>query len=447
VSEHYTVERLADFICNLSFHDIPETTITAAKRCVLDVLGAAAAGVETHSARALRCVMGRQFQKGTASVWYLPRQMNPLAAAVSNSAAASALDVDDGHRDAGGHPGSAVIPAAMAIAEGTGASGRDFLAAVVTGYEIAVRIAAARDFAALDTFSTGRWAAYGAAAAVSQLLSLPASQTAEALAIAGVLSPGLSASGYSALMGNHVKEGIPWATMTGFLAVDLASEGFSGPRDILDHPAYFDARKVVSGLGNAFAIERTYFKMFSCCRWIHSALDALIDLMEKHNLCPERIHRVDIHTFSRALKLNNYAAPPSLESAQYSIPFCLSVAAIKGKEALLPLQADPLTDPHVIAWAHRVFLHKDDALDALFPTRAAARVHVTADDGEYEKTVLDALGDPGNPISDVLLESKFRRLSRRRLSPQSQAELIAHVRTLDQLASLSPLVKLLTSPS
>ena len=101
-------------------------------------------------------------------------------------------------------------------------------------------------------------------------------QTAEAMAVAGVLSPGLSAAGYSKVMGNHAKEGIPWATMTGLWAADLAAGGFTGPLDILDHPDYYDAAKILAGLGEGFAVDAIYFKPYACCRWIHSALDGLV---------------------------------------------------------------------------------------------------------------------------------------------------------------------------
>ncbi len=445
VPKSYTVEYLAEFTREMpSSTLISVRTVAAAKRCVLDLLGAAAAGTGSHSAEALRQVMSRSFREGSASVWYGRESLQASAASVSNSAAASALDVDDGHRDAGGHPGSAVIPAAFAVAEETGASGEDFLAAVVVGYEVSVRIAAARDFASLDTLSTGRWAAYGVAATACRLLGLTASQTADALAVSGVLSPGLSAAGYSALMGNHVKEGIPWSVLTGLLSVNLAMEGFSGPTDILDHPAYYDAQRIRKDLGKTFAIERTYFKPYSCCRWIHSALDALMKLMEDHHLSAENIEQVHVHTFSRALKLNNYTAPPTLESAQYSLPFCLAVAAVRGKEALMPLDAKLLKDPRVTEWAARVILYKDDTLDALFPARTAARVCLTTPSGTLEKTVLDPLGDPANPMTDELLESKFRHLSRHKLSVRDQDRLLNLVHTLEHLPSLSPLTEVLS---
>lgn len=441
--ERYTAEILADFAVGVPSSSLPEGVLAAAKQCVLDALGAAAAGVGMDSVSALRRVLSRRLPSGGVAVWYRPEKLSPLGAAVANSGAASALDVDDGHRDAGGHPGAAVIPAAMAVAEHTGASGRDFLAALALGYEIAVRVAAARDFAALDTLSTGRWAAYGVAAAAARLLNLPINHAAQALAVAGVLSPGLSAAGYSALMGNSVKEGIPWATLTGLMAVDLASEGFTGPTDILDHPAYYDARRILASLGETFAVQRTYFKPYACCRWIHSALDALTALMEKGDLCARDMRSVEVHTFSRALTLNNDTDPPSLEAAQYSIPFCLAVAAIRGKEALLPLSPSVLHDPDITTWAARVRLHRDDALDALFPGRTAARIRVITEGGQYETTVLDPLGDPVNPMPEPLLESKFRRLSAHALPPQDQDRLITLVRTLEELPSLHPITELL----
>lgn len=438
--EPYTVECLAEFITKAPSSMLATAPLrNAAKRCVLDVLGAAAAGFASPAAEALRRVIGRCFRGGEASVWFGTEKLQGPAAAVCNSGAASALDVDDGHREAAGHPGSAVIPAALAVAEEAGASAEDFLASVVLGYEIGVRVAAARDFATLDTLSTGRWAAYGVAAAASRLLGLPSSQTANALAISGVLSPGLSAAGYSAFMGNHVKEGIPWAVLTGLLAVSLAAEGFSSPTDILDHPAYYGASRIREGLGRTFAIERTYFKPYACCRWIHSALDALLAIMEDHKISGQSIERVDVHTFSRALRLNNETAPSTLESAQYSLPFCLAVAAVQGKEALLPMKAALLKDSQLSAWAARVVLHRDEALDALFPERAAARVCVTTAMESFEKTVLDPLGDPANPMSDAMLERKFRRLSRDALSVHEQDGLVDLVRTLEHLPSVRPL--------
>jgi 2-methylcitrate dehydratase PrpD len=228
-----------------------------------------------------------------------------------------------------------------------------------------------------------------------------------------------------------VKEGIPWSTFTGLLALDLADQGLTGPTDILDHPSYYDRDKIVEGLGKGFAIEKVYFKPYSCCRWSHSALDALLQLMVEHGIGVGEIHKVDVHTFSRALRLNNAVAPESLEAAQYSVPFSLAVAALDGERALLPMQPQCLGRPELISFARKVELHVDPDLDRVFPGKAAARVVLQTGRGNYEKLVVDALGDPANPLDLPSLERKFRTLSQAMMSHQEQDEMIETITHLD----------------
>jgi 2-methylcitrate dehydratase PrpD len=232
-------------------------------------------------------------------------------------------------------------------------------------------------------------------------------------------------------MGNHVKEGIPWSTLTGLVALDLADQGFTGPTDILDHPSYYDREKILAGLNAGYAIEQVYFKPYSCCRWSHSAIDALLGLMAEHNLSPTEIAGIEVHTFSRALRLNNYANPASLEAAQYSVPFVLAVAALRGKGALLPLSSECLGQPDLVDIAEKVELHTDPELDLAFPAKAPARVVLRTRRGDYEKSVMDALGDPANPLGLSGLESKFRSVTRTFMSSQEQYEVISAIKELE----------------
>ncbi len=428
----WVTEALADWIAGLRPEDVTPAALEMAKRCILDLTGAAAAGFETAAACAVRNTVSRVFAGGSAALWFSGLRLGGAAAAMINSAAASALDLDDGHRAAGGHPGASIIPAAVAVAEEVGASAEELLTAIVIGYEVGIRVAAARDFSSLDTLSSGRWCAYGASAAGGFLRKLPPRKLAEALAIAGVQAPGLSASGYSALMGNHVKEGIPWSTLTGLVALDLADEGFTGPTDILDHPSYYDREKILAGLDAGYAIEQVYFKPYSCCRWAHSAIDALLGLMADHSLSPAEIAGIEVHTFSRALRLNNYANPASLEAAQYSVPFALAAAALRGKRALLPLSAECLGQSDLIDFAQKVELQVDPELDLAFPAKAAARVVLRTGRGDYERLVMNALGDPANPLDLRALETKFRTLTSGFMSSEQQEEMIKAIVQMEE---------------
>jgi 2-methylcitrate dehydratase PrpD len=429
----HTTAVLADYVLSAATGELTAAAGGAVRDALVDILGAAAAGWGTPAAAALREVAGGLGAPGPARLWWTGACRVPAAAALANSGAASALDLDDGHRGAGGHPGAAVIPAALAAAQAAGTSGAELAAAVAVGYEVGVRIAAARDFARLDTLSTGRWGAYGAAAAAARLQGVSSTVLAQALAVAGVLAPGLSAAGYSRIMGNQVKEGIPWSAFTGLTALELARAGATGPLDILDHPDYYDARAVTAGLGtDPPAVTRIYFKPYACCRWIHAAIDGLLALMHEERIAAGRIRRLRVHTFARALRLNPYPAPPSLEAAQYSVPFCLGVAAAGGAEALLPLTPQWLEHAGAVDLARRVELQVDPGMEARFPAEAGARVEVETDQGRFERTVHHPLGDPANPMGRVRLEAKFRRLASDRIAPDLQDRLLEIVDTLER---------------
>lgn len=411
-SRKTTLGTIADFALGLRFSDLPPATLTSARDCVLDCVTAALAGAGADGSRAARLAAQSAFGQGDCAIWFSGRKVPAAAAVLANSTAASILDLDDGHRAATGHPGAAIIPSCLAVAQELGCEWEELVTAIVVGYEVAIRVAAGRDFSRLDTMSTGKWCNYGVAAAVGRLRGLDREQLIQAMAVAGVHGPNQSAAGYSKIMGNHAKEGIPWSSLTGILSVTMAQCGFTGPTDLLDHPAYFDRAAILRGIGRSFSIERVYFKPYSCCRWAHAAIDGLTDILEGDGLRPSAVEAVEVHTFDRALKLNNDPDPDTLEGAQYSVPFVLGVAAHYGRSALLPLTADRLHDGYAVDFARRVALYVDPALDARFPETTAARIILKTTTGQHVREVLHPLGDPDNPMPREKLIEKFNAATR-----------------------------------
>jgi 2-methylcitrate dehydratase PrpD len=155
---------------------------------------------------------------------------------------------------------------------------------------------------------------------------------------------------------------------------------------------------------------------------------------------------VDVYTFERALRLNNSADPDTLEGAQYSLPFCLALAACEGVEALLPLSPEWLHRPEITALAARVHLHVDPTLDARFPAEAGARVCLETAAGRVEKTVRHPLGDPANPMDRMRLTTKFRRLAAGVMAPEDQDRLLATVERLPDLESVESILSCLRRP-
>lgn len=162
----YTTQVLAEFVHRTNSETMPDGSRRAARQCLLDLLGAAVAAKGSPLAEITAETALKLFASGPATVWFTGGAgVQPAGAAMVNSAMASALDLDDGHRSAGGHPGAGIIPVALAVAQEVEPSGAELLNAVILGYEVAVRVGAARDFKVLDTLSTGGWCAYGAVAA------------------------------------------------------------------------------------------------------------------------------------------------------------------------------------------------------------------------------------------------------------------------------------------
>ena len=411
VNAETTTHILARFVTELKPDDVPPSALEMAKKAVMDLLAAAIAGRETLPARTITTSAKTIFAKGASSLWFSDKALTSPGAAYVNSTLASAQDLDDGHRQAMGHPGASIIPAAIAVAEEIQASGIELLIAIIAGYEVAIRIAASRDLDPRETLASGKWCGFGAVAAAGRLRRMSPDKLAEAMAVAGVQAPGLAAARYSSISGNSVKEGIAWSTLTALCAMEPAERGFTGPIDILDNPDYYDREKIVSGLGETFAIEQIYFKPYSCCRWIHSAIDALAMILTEHNLTAEKITGIDVHLFERAFSLDNDPDPDSLEGAQYSIPFCLAVLAVVGREALLPMHKDLLSRENIITLARKIRLFEDTDLTAQFPETVPARVVVHARNKTFTTRVKHPEGDPANPMQWQAIEDKFRLLS------------------------------------
>ena len=423
------VQRIAAYIEVASGQRAAEPAREAAFRCILDLLGAAGAGIHDSGTTAIRRMALASLGAGSTPIWFSGLSSSVIGAAWANSAAASALDLDDGHRLARGHPGAAVIPTAFAVAHETGATVEDLINAIIVGYEVGVTVGAARTAYG----NTGTWSAYAVVATAAVLRRTPRDVLEHALAIAGESAPNqlfLSAPAQTpAPEGSDVKEGIPWSVVTGLVALGLAEAGFTGPRNILDSALHYRFAQELA-LGAAPHICNAYFKLYACCRHVHAPLDALLHLVEQHGLDKESIDAVEVETYSGALRIPNKPRPVHIVDIQYSIPYCLALAVIDGPQALLPLTDAALERQEVTALAQRVTLSLDPLLDARFPQETLARVTVVCDGRRLVSDVTAPRGEATWPLSWEALEEKLRVATRLVASPDQQSQLLS---ALDEL--------------
>ena len=420
VVENYAIYQLAWETVRLAREPASREVLHQAERCVLDVLGCALAGKDDPAVAAVHIVAGRRFSGKQALRWFSGEWFGTIGAAYVNSIASTILDLDDGNRQAMGHPGGAVIPAALALAQELGSSRETLLRAIVAGYELAVRVGAAER---RPSYHSGNYTSFGVAAAAGVLYELDADQLAHAFGICAYHGPRLSDLTLSREMGSNVKESMAWSVVAGLMSCELAGAGFTGNRDALDIEERVDRARLLADLGGEPAIMRTYFKKYSCCRWIHSAVEALLCLMNEHGLSAGDIDSVQVETFLQAASLNNRTAPPSLESAQYSVPYCMGLVAVHGEACLTPISEAMLGDADATAFARKIEVFDSDRMNALFPGQVPAAVTVTARGETYERRVAAPWGEASRPPEDAELMAKFRLIASSRLPAGSFDEI------------------------
>jgi 2-methylcitrate dehydratase PrpD len=433
-------DELIAFVQDTDHSRLPGDVISQAKRCVLDLLGVAIAGSHTRMAKASMHFAANQFAPANATLIGSRVRLSAVGATWFNGICASALDLDDGHRLAMGHPGAAVIPTALAIAETIGASGAEFLAAIVAGYEAAVRVSVARmPRYKADHYSTGIWGAPGAVAAAGKLLEFDRRTFQNALGIAIAYGPFPPAG--SVVMEGMVKEAIGWAGVVGCSASLLAREGFAGAGDMLDRSGRYDVGQLAKGLGREYAILQAYFKPYASCRWSHPAIDGTLELVRDHGLQADEIEEIHVEGFQQVRRLCDYA-PATTVAAQYSIPFALALALSYGGIGPAELTEANLQDAKLLRLAQRVRVSVDPELDRLFPAKTASRVTVRTPRGSFSTMVAYPRGNPENPLSDAELAEKFLWLAADAMGAKSK-ELLEVVERLERMDNVVHLTELL----
>jgi 2-methylcitrate dehydratase PrpD len=432
---------LASSVAAMTVETIPGGVRTHAKTLVLDLLGCLIAGARLPISRIAAATAAGSFPGRSASIWPSGERCTIAGAAFANAVSANAFDLDDGYRPVKGHPGACVVPAALAAAEATRASGGALLAAVVAGYEVALRAGRVLHAEYGETHCSGSWGALGAAAAVARVRGADADTLDRALAVAEYHAP------LGPLMRDidapaMVKDGTGPGALAGALAYELASRGFGAPPHLLHDDARITLaaqreRAVLPRVGEAWLCLDVYFKPHACCRWAQPAVEAVLSMRDAFDA--GEIAALDVATFAEATRLS-ISEPRSTEEAQYSVPWPLACAVLRGRVAPDEVSEPALRDKRLLALARLVRLHVDAELDARFPARACARVEVVLRDGRrIESGVVEARGEPHTRLARDDLRSKFDELAAPVLGSRRAAAVASLVELLDELECLDPL--------
>jgi 2-methylcitrate dehydratase PrpD len=448
---------LAKRINELSYNELPGQAIHWAKVGLLDYLGVTLAGSREPAPRLALEALGTP-AAGAAALFGKNQRVGALDAALVNGTAAHALDFDDCNNTFGGHPSVPILPALFALADESGASGRDFLTAYVTGFEVETKIALAVHFHHYmkGWHPTATLGVFGAAAASAKLMGLDDERTATALAIAASFASGVKSNFGTMVKPLHVGH----CTRNGLYAARLARAGFTAGPDALEHKQGFfnvfngegtyDASRILGRWADPLDIVSPgiAIKQYPCCGSTHPALDAALELARRHKLTPGGIERIDAWIHARRLEHTNRPDPRSELDAKFSLQYCLARAVTDHKIMIEHFEGEAHRDAGVRELMSRV--HVAPYTTEQFPADnhfgAEVRVRTTGG-GILSAKVDQPLGrTSASPLPPELLKEKFENCSLRALRPEQVTQLYAATQRLEELPDVRELTGIIAGP-
>lgn len=453
-------QALAKFSAGLTYEDLSPEAVDRAKYLCLDFAGVTLNGSTTPSARAVVQSIEAIGRPGPSAIIGTASRTLPEYAAMANGTAFHSIELDDVNNEASLHPGVVAYPTALAMADLVPVDGKSFIAAVVAGYDVMVRLGRAlkpAEHYGRGFHPTGTCGAFGAAAVASRLLGLKGDSYTHALGIAGSQAAG---SLEFLAQGAWTKRLHPgWASHSGIWAALLARAGFLGPTTIIEGRFGFlhgysgdpDPSLVLRDLGEAFQLTRTGVKPHSCCRYKQGPIDCLLDLRQRYNLRPQDVDGVTIGVLSAGYNIisspeEEKLNPQSVVDMQFSMPFGAAVALLYGRASLAEYAPGVAQRPEVKEMMSRVQCVTDPALDAVFPRRWPAWAEVRTPDGRALRSQIEyPKGDPENALTWDEMKEKFTNLSAPVISEDRRQDIIAAVEALEDLADVRHLAALLTT--
>ncbi|MGE5615812.1 MAG: MmgE/PrpD family protein [Bacillota bacterium] len=455
-------ERLAEHVIGQRFEDLPAAVVQQAKWCLLDSIGVAIAGAEKKWARAVLEEVRRQGGRGKSTVWLHGDKVPDASAALVNGMFAHSMDFNDDI--AGIQAGGLIPPTAFAAGEEEKATGRSVIVAMVTGYDVSVRMADAINSQQLYIRGfqpTAVCGGFGATAVAGKLMGLDPGQLADAFGIAGSYAGGTI---------EFLKDGtdtkryhVAKACHGGVLGARLAKAGMNGPRTIFEGDyglfkvlsAESRPERLLTELGSRYDILDTSFKSYPFCDGNAAPLEATMALMHEHGIGIDDIaslhYRIKTFLIPYAIDFHGDRArkfrPRNELDAQMSLPYCIAIGLLNhGKLEVRDFDPARFDDPRIHAIADKVDAVADPELDKvpLRPMSMPSIVTLKTKGGKtYEKRVDYQRGDPRNPFSADDFVRKFHGCVDEHIGTAKAdrvVDVIARLEKLDDLSELSALL-------
>ena len=453
------------------FEDLSAAVVEAVKINILDTMGAALAGSSSEAGKgigriALRHGGAAGSTNGSTLVAHGTKVATPMAV-LANGVMARCRELDGTHETGGGHVGVCIVPAAFALAEtaapsmGGPISGRDLTLGVALGIDMLCRLRMGAGKSMAIGWMAETMAPMAIAAVGAKLLGLDEERMLDAIGLAYASCSGNVQPTVEGAWSLWVPAGT--AAANGLLALDMAREGFIGPRNPLRgefglYSLYFrgdyDEAALLGGLGERNEIVNSSLKPYPTCKYTHHAIATTLKLVAENGLTPAQVKRVTVATNSMGVAQCGFDAagkpktrPETPGAAKFSIPFTVAAAIARRRVTLDEFTDESIRDAGLLALAARVETRLDPAKDALPLLYPPMDVSIETTDGRVLSGCEQFVkGHPSNPFTLAECVELFRSAAAWAARPVPPAKLdrfVAMVEDLERVTDAGEMMSLL----
>jgi 2-methylcitrate dehydratase PrpD len=432
------------------YDDLPAPVVEAVKITILDTMGAALAGSSSEAGRGIARIAQRYGGAAGSTLVAYGASVAPPMAALANGVMARCRELDGTHETGGGHVGVCTVPAAFAIAETATSpvSGRDLTLAIALGVDMLCRLRMGAGKSMAIGWMAETMAPMSIAAVGAKLLGLDEERMLDAIGLAYASCSGNVQPTVEGAWSLWVPAGS--AAANGILALDMAREGFLGPRNPLCgefglYRLYFrgdyDERALLGGLGERNEITNSSLKPYPTCKYTHHAIATTLKLVDDNRLAPAEVKQVTVTTNTMGATQCGFDAtgapktnPENPGAAKFSIPFTVAAAIARRRVTLDEFTEESIRDPALLALAARVETRIDPKKDALPMLYPPMDVSIETTDGRvFSGCEMFVKGHPNNPftLSDCI--ERFRSAAAWAARPIPPARLERFVEMVEDL--------------
>ena len=455
-----------DYVTHTTLDRFPREAVSLATQCIVDGLGVILAGSAARGSAIVRDYVRAGKEVAEASVLGAETfSCRAASAALVNGTAGHADDFDDTQLSSMPdrvfglltHPTIPPLAASLAVGERLGVSGRQFIEAYLTGFEVECKMAEAIDPTHYQNgfHSSGTFGIFGATVSAAKLLGLGAEGLSNALAMASSMSAGIRLNFGTMTKPLHVGR----AAQNGVIAAELASRGHTGGKDALDSPwgffrvftmgAGFDASRIVGALGNPPSIVSpgVSLKPYPCGSLGHPSMDAMLKLVLAHDVKPEQVNAVRFRAGSNILNPLRYDIANTELEAKFCPAFMMSSLLLRRKAGIQEFTDEFVRSAPVQAMMKKVTKVRDAGIEARGFERMRSIVEVDLADGRTLVQEADERyrGGPEKPFTRGELYGKFTDCASLVLRPDAIAATLERLESLEQTRNIREVVGVLTA--